>query len=183
MTRIVVTGDRNWKNREFVYEVLYSHLLARRQLGLLDPVILTHGDADGADKMAGWATRELNASSFNIIEDPHPAEWYKTSSTGKVFFDKGAGQKRNSKMLNLQDPPPSLVIGFHNDIESSKGTKNCVLGAIQRRIDVALFAESPDGFRTAMILGDDFQGIDRVSPSLAERTLIEAAHRLRPMAW
>lgn len=64
----------------------------------------------------------------NII--PFPAEWEK--------YGKSAGPIRNRQML---DENPDLVIAFHDDIESSKGTKDCIKEAEKRGIEVQLISK------------------------------------------
>ena len=176
--RLLVTGDRDWTNRSLVYDVIYNTLLSQRSLSLEVGVILTHGDADGADKIAGWATRDLQ-STFKIAEDPHPAEWYKQGPAGRTYFDRAAGPKRNEKMLSLSNPSVSHVHAFHNDIESSKGTKHCVLSAIKRRINVTLHTE----YGSVDIPAYDQESFEFLPQKEAERLLSEAARRLHPLSW
>lgn len=173
--RILVTGDRDWTSRVVIYDALYNAVEAVAP----NPVILTHGDAEGADKISGWAIWDLGAH-FTTREDPHPAQWYRQQN-GRTFFDKGAGPKRNDEMLILKDPPVSYVLAFHNNIKASKGTKHCVLSAIRRKIHVRLHAEDGFGsYRTADIPpSSDIS----VPPSQAELILLDASHRLFPNTW
>lgn len=78
------------------------------------PVTLIEGEAKGADSMSrSIAENELAQSEWQI--SPYPADW-KT-------YGKAAGAIRNRQMLNAH---PDLVLAFHNDIVSSKGTKDMV---------------------------------------------------------
>lgn len=52
-----------------------------------------------------------------------PADW--------TTYGKAAGPIRNRQMLDLN---PDIVIAFHNDITSSKGTKDTVTEAKRRGI-------------------------------------------------
>ena len=111
MIRIVVTGDRDWTNRDLIFEVLLSEI---EEVRSSDSIIITHGDAEGADKIAGWATRDLQAH-YLVVEDPHPARWYRPNTkNGQTTFCKWAGPERNDEMLKLKDPVPSKVIAFHS---------------------------------------------------------------------
>jgi hypothetical protein len=85
----------------------------------LDTVIV-HGAARGADTIAGETARILG-----MPVEAYPADWNK--------HGRSAGPIRNRKML---DTKPDLVIAFHEDIESSKGTKDCVNEALRRGIQV-----------------------------------------------
>jgi hypothetical protein len=187
--RIIVTGDRHWTNHALIHHVLEEYcrnfnfdLSSSDSSG--NQLIVTHGDADGADKIAGWAVRDLQPF-YPVFEDPHPAKWYRLNKQNQQFFFKGAGPERNDEMLELQDPPPSLVLAFHNNLVDSKGTKHCVLSAIRRKFPVILFTER-DGvpaqsslFHSTMI---PFQGL---LPQVGrpEEILEAAIHRLTPLTW
>lgn len=80
--------------------------------------IIVHGVARGADTIAGEVAKKLGMS----VEE-YPADWKK--------FGRSAGPIRNRVML---DTKPDLVIAFHNNIEESKGTKDCVTEARRRGI-------------------------------------------------
>lgn len=173
MHRLIVTGDRRWRNAALVYDAL-ENVVVNVPNG--DLLIVTHGDAEGADKMAGWATRDLQFF-YHVLEDPHPAQWYRKSNTGRTFFFKGAGPERNDEMLDLKDPVPSIVLAFHNSLGESKGTRHCVLGAIRRKFLVRIFAE-PDqpGFPPFSVCIPPTEG-------RPEEILQEALNRLRPLVW
>lgn len=73
-------------------------------------LVIIHGDADGADTLAGMWARDSG-----ITEEAHPItdeEWAR--------WGRAAGPKRNARML-LQGEP-DLVIAF----EGGKGTQNMV---------------------------------------------------------
>ncbi len=75
---------------------------------------IIHGDCPrGADALADtW--REVPGLHI----DPHPANWDK--------HGRSAGPIRNREMLKEK---PDLVIAFTDDLESSRGTKDCVTEA------------------------------------------------------
>lgn len=114
-TIIVVTGDRNWTNREAV----------RREFAKLPPdTTIVHGGCRGLDTIAGEVAVE-----FGFAVDSHPAKW--------DLYGKGAGPIRNQEMLDLK---PKKVLAFHPDLSSSKGTKDCVREAMRRDIPVECFS-------------------------------------------
>jgi hypothetical protein len=175
MTRIIVTGDRNWKNRWIVYDVLYK-LACKHSSRDTSTLIITQGAASGADDMAGWSAYDLSGV-LNVFNDPHPAEWYRLDpKSRRTFFFKGAGPQRNDKMLNLTNPPASLVISFHNNLAESKGTKHCTLGAIKRQIPVMLVAEngSAGAYSTSLI---------EPQHGPPELILLQGIQRLHPLTW
>jgi YspA, cpYpsA-related SLOG family len=168
MIRILITGDRDWSNRSLIYDVLSRHVESFPN----DRVIVTEGEADGADKISAWAAYDLSAH-FDVVVDPHPARWYRENpkQPGRTFFFKGAGPERNDEMLNLKDPPPTVVLAFHNKLDESKGTRHCVIGAIKRGFLVKLHAEYGS---TEIVPGD--QGTP-------EQVLERAIQRLTPLSW
>jgi hypothetical protein len=109
MLRVVVTGDRNWTDRERV----------RRVFDLIQgPVQLIHGDCQGLDKIAGQIGQE---KGWNVIA--MPAEWSK--------HGKAAGPIRNRQMLDLQ---PQCVIWFHDNLAESRGTADMIRATQERGI-------------------------------------------------
>jgi len=90
---------------------------------LHDSITVIHGAARGADTLAGEAAKELG---LEVIE--FPADW-KT-------YHKSAGPIRNRQMIT-QDP--DFVWAFHDDIRSSKGTKDMIKVAEGMGKNVTLF--------------------------------------------
>lgn len=117
MNKILICGDRNWNDYWVIYDVLSK--LDRN-------LIIIHGAARGADTMAGIIAKNLGFK--DVIS--FPAKWTK--------YGKSAGPIRNRQMLNEN---PDLVIAFHNDIENSKGTKDCIEEAEKRNIQVQLISK------------------------------------------
>lgn len=113
---VVVTGDRNWANRESV---------AKRLSKLPPNTVLVHGDCRGLDTIAAE-----EAAKLGFAVDPHPAKW--------DLHGKAAGPLRNQEMLDLK---PKIVIAFHPDLTTSKGTKDCVREAMRRGIPVEVINE------------------------------------------
>jgi hypothetical protein len=116
--RVLVCGDRNWTNK----------LPIIRELGFLSKKIecVIEGEALGADSIA----RDI-AEYVGIPVIKFPANWRK--------FGKAAGPIRNLQMI--QEGKPDLVLAFHPDINTSKGTKNMVHLAKMHNIPVKVFSE------------------------------------------
>lgn len=119
--KVLVTGDRNWTNREVI----------ERELRKLPPgSIVVHGAARGADSIAGEIARRLG---FEVR--PYPADW--------DTHGKAAGPMRNAEMLrreHLLHSPIEKVLAFHSDFENSRGTKDMVTKAIKKSIPWELFS-------------------------------------------
>lgn len=110
MTKIIITGGRDYKNRDLFFKVLDR----------LQPTELVSGDADGADSFTGeWITvRERIDVPYEIYE----AEW--------AEYDKSAGPIRNNKMLS--ENMDGLVVAF----PGGGGTSNCKKRAKELNIPV-----------------------------------------------
>ncbi len=111
--KILFSGDRHWNNYWAVYDVISK---------LDRDSIIIHGAARGLDTMAGMIATKLGMKVISV-----PAEWDK--------YKRAAGPIRNRKMLDMN---PDLVICFHNDIDNSKGTKDCKEEAEKRGIETIL---------------------------------------------
>jgi hypothetical protein len=103
--RIIVCGDREWDDREY----LERELDAYHARYPIDVVI--QGRARGADAMAEAWARERG-----IAVMPFEADWRR--------YRYGAGPIRNGEMLNIGRP--CAVIAFHRDLTRSKGTASMV---------------------------------------------------------
>ena len=106
--RVLICGDRNWKDYFFIRKVLSARLKPT------DLVI--EGGARGADTLARTAALSLK---IEVME--FPAEWAK--------YGKAAGPIRNKKMLDVGRP--DQVWAFHDNIQGSRGTKNMITLAHQ----------------------------------------------------
>lgn len=96
---ILVCGDRLWQDKYAVACVVT----------MFNPAVLIHGDCKGADRIAG-AIGEAEGCKVLAF----PADW--------DTYGPAAGPIRNLQMLNQGNP--DIVVGFHDDIEKSKGTKH-----------------------------------------------------------
>jgi hypothetical protein len=83
---------------------------------------MIHGGAPGVDNSFAAACRELGIST-----EPHLANW---KGLGNI-----AGPVRNKEMV---DSGADLCIALHRSIAKSKGTKNCVLHALNAGIPTYL---------------------------------------------
>ena len=94
MTRILVTGGRDYADRERLTRTLDD--LARTQA----IAVIIHGNAPGADSLAAeWAAaRSIARAAYPVL----PAEW--------ALLGKAAGPRRNAKML--REGRPDLVVAF-----------------------------------------------------------------------
>lgn len=115
--RLLVTGDRFWRQREPIRKKLI-------ELGCPDKIeVLIHGDADGVDKIAAEVANDLGLPKERILA--YPANWTK--------HKKAAGPIRNRQML--KEAKPTQVIAFHDDPASSKGTVDMVKIARKAKIE------------------------------------------------
>jgi hypothetical protein len=113
--RVVVCGSRRWTDARRIRQVLQA---------LPSGTEIVHGDAPGADRIAGRIAGELGFSVRAI-----PAEWGR--------YGKAAGPIRNARMLK-EFGPIDLVLAFHDDFFRSKGTKDMVRQAILCRVPVRI---------------------------------------------
>jgi hypothetical protein len=142
MALICVTGDRNWTDEELVFRQLVDLPLGS---------VVGHGDQGdkegkkGLDRMAGRIATELG-----LVPDAFPADW-----DGRGL---AAGPERNVRMLNAR--PWQRVVGFHDDIQSSKGTKHCLRTAKAMGIPTSLITHTG----TIDDIPDELLADDRYSP-------------------
>ena len=118
--RVLVCGDRNWSDREFVFD----HL----QMVPPDTVII-HGNCRGADKLADSVARQLR---LTVI--PFPAKWRK--------FGHAAGPIRNEQMIN--EGRPDKVLAFHDHLDKSRGTRDMIDRAESVNIPVRILTHNGD---------------------------------------
>lgn len=102
--KVLICGDRFWTEAAVIKRVLRALI---KKHGTRDLVIIT-GKAQGADQLAGYHARSMNVHVADVA-----ALWDTRHN--------GAGPQRNRIMLALL---PDLVIGFHDDLKRSKGTKD-----------------------------------------------------------
>ena len=102
MTRVLICGDRNWKDTTAIQRCVDS---------LPASAVIIEGGARGADSIAAacGVFRGLVVLHF-------PADWNR--------HGKAAGPIRNRQMLT--EGKPDIVIFFHNNLKGSRGTRDMV---------------------------------------------------------
>lgn len=116
MYKVLITGSRFWSSEEQIQKIAdeLSELPGRFQCQPSEITII-HGAALGVDTIANLISIELGM---------RPQD-YPVSSQEWKTFGKRAGRLRNQKMYDLENPF-DLVLGFHDDIQNSKGTKHMI---------------------------------------------------------
>jgi hypothetical protein len=103
--RILVTGSRDWTDRDTIRHALIDAALGARMD--LYQVTVVHGAARGADRIAGEIARE-----YGCRVEEHPAQWQDGPS---------AGPRRNAHMVALG---ADLCLAFPHG--ESRGTRDCM---------------------------------------------------------
>ena len=109
---VLICGDRNWTDTASMRNCFFTFPT--------DTVII-ESEARGADRMAA-----TYAAYFDFTVMRFPANWAK--------YGKAAGPIRNQQMLD--EGKPDLVVFFHKDLASSKGTKDVVIRAKKAGVPV-----------------------------------------------
>jgi hypothetical protein len=117
-TRLLVTGGRIYWDEEELYRVL-DEIAEQRHIS-----VLIHGDAAGADTLAGSWARDRGIPIIAV-----PADWQR--------HGRRAGPIRNRLML--EQCGPDLVVAF----QGGRGTRDMIRIAQQAGIEVI---EIPIGF-------------------------------------
>lgn len=119
--RIVITGSRNWADRDAIATVLAK---ASAHLGL---VTIIQGGARGADAIAKeWAT------TAGMLGPEFPADWKR--------LGKRAGPLRNEAMLKAG---ADIVLAFPiGSRATSPGTWNCIETASAMGIQVRIYGKA-----------------------------------------
>lgn len=106
--KVLVCGGRDFLDRQLAYRTLDEHAAGA--------LIIIHGDARGADQLAGdWA--RLRGKVIVAC----PADWN--------TYGKGAGPIRNQQML---DKKPDVVVAF----PGGHGTQDMVMRALRAGVRV-----------------------------------------------
>lgn len=117
MLTILICGSREWNNAEII----------RGHIANLSPNKVIHGGCTGADSISGLIAKEMG-----IFVQVFEADW---KSHGRA-----AGPIRNQKMLD--DGKPDLVLAFHNNIDSSRGTSDMIKRARRRGLPCNIISEN-----------------------------------------
>ena len=113
--KVLVCGDRNWTDEGAIRATLIK-------LGATEVI---HGACRGADRLGAAA-----AISLGLGVTAYPAMWN--------LYGKGAGPIRNQEMLN--DGKPDIVAAFHNNITSSRGTRDMIRRSKAAGVETTLIA-------------------------------------------
>jgi hypothetical protein len=117
--RVIVAGAVTWTDAEAI----------RRELARLPAgSTVIHGDTAGADALAGQIARDLGLTVEPMRKEPEDYCRYK----------RGAWKALNERMLARG---ADLVLGFHPQIDKSKGTRHLVELARKAGIEVRLFVQ------------------------------------------
>lgn len=111
--RVLVTGSRDWDDRDTIYKALYAFDDAPH-------VTLVHGDCRGADRIAAEFAEQMGWTV-----EPHPAKW--------ELFGNQAGYIRNDEMVKLG---ANICLAFNKNM--SKGAGGCAALAEGAGIKVIL---------------------------------------------
>jgi YspA, cpYpsA-related SLOG family len=112
--KILVCGCRHYSDYTRIYGII-------KAFG--SDITIISGACRGADKLAVEVAQKLG---LNFRE--YPANW--------SLYGKKAGPIRNQQMIDLESP--DLVIAFHPDLNSSKGTKDMLRRAENQGIKTLL---------------------------------------------
>lgn len=134
MSRILVTGSRDWSDYNSVVRALS---VAIETLYENDPSIksitIVHGGARGADRMAGRFVDQARAfllgKGISLKEEIHNADWTRDG--------KAAGVIRNQKMVDLG---ADIAVAFHKN--KSRGTAHCIQACQKAGIPVSIYKEN-----------------------------------------
>ncbi len=114
--RVLVCGDRNWKDSRLISKVLSS---------LPGYITIIEGGARGADRIAGNIAKQTNRMEV----EEYPANWDR--------YGKAAGVIRNLEML--VKGKPQIVLAFHTNLVLSKGTAHMIYIAYRAGIPVKIY--------------------------------------------
>lgn len=128
--RMLITGSRSWKDPAPIEQVIYDAAVKAAQLG--KALVVVHGDARGADKLAqGIVLRQRAAGWEYIYEEAHPAPWdapcvercrpgHRRLRTNGTDYCPAVGTYRNELMVSLG---ADVCFAFFKD--QSNGTRKC----------------------------------------------------------
>ena len=113
MMRILICGARDFSDKIIIDNFILS---------LEKDTVIIEGEAKGADSIA----RDC-AIFHGLTVEKYPADWK---------IGRKAGPIRNKQML--VEGKPDYVVGYSNDIKSSRGTRNMLKQALKAGIEAYL---------------------------------------------
>lgn len=116
--KVLICGSRDYKDVDPILWILYGMTYHSKNL------VLVEGEAKGADIISREVAEHLNETfpDLNIEVRKYPAEWTK--------FGKAAGPIRNRQQFDSEQP--DVVVGFNDNFEKSKGTRDMLDYAVSR---------------------------------------------------
>ena len=155
--RLLVSGDRNFENAQMVEDIIRD----------LQPEVVIHGGAKGADSLAHEAVKRINIERRNQGLPPiklikEPAEWLRyrkaygtsgvpTRGTKPYLLRNKAGHDRNRKMVAKYEPTHAIL--FHDDIAKSRGTAKMREALDEQRIPYYGPVRSTDNWEEIKVVG------------------------------
>jgi hypothetical protein len=107
--RVLICGSRGWHDPDPIHLVLAE--VMGTSIARNEPLVVIHGDAQGADRLAGRLAKQQYGAE--VIEEP--ADWNR--------YGKAAGPIRNQLMLDAYEP--EVVYAFRSSGKSS-GTDDMI---------------------------------------------------------
>lgn len=121
MTRILITGSRDWGDREAIWEALFPYGLDSWGVTLVSGACPSGADAIAEEIWKSWG----------MPVERHPADWKR--------HGKAAGFIRNQEMVNLG---ADVCLAFRKNY--SRGTTHCANAATMAGIPTIWFTEGED---------------------------------------
>lgn len=142
--RLLVTGSRDWTNREIVNEALRKHAAAAYYQDR--PLVVVHGAAPGADTLAAEWVAGAQGAGWPVDHEPHRV-------TGREWSEsRQAGHFRNQRMVDAGADAcvaflmPCIKPGckkFRGAPHDSHGASDCAARALGAGIPTTPYG--PDG--------------------------------------
>ena len=120
MTRVIITGDRNW------YPIKLARQIVARLQARYNDLIIVHGDCRTRKGSVDMAFDKA-ARDAGLTPEAIPADWDN--------LKLAAGPIRNGEMVKLG---AKFAIAIHKSLSWSKGTKDCVKQLRAAKIPVYL---------------------------------------------
>lgn len=142
--KVLVTGDRNYNDRETISYTLKS-LLNQENSELYkwkgSNITLIEGECRGADLIT---TEIFLQIAKEYLKLDFKVERYPVTKEDYCLYGRKAPILRNQKMIN--EGKPDIVIAFHKNVENSKGTKDTINRALNKKLPVILiYSEANNG--------------------------------------
>lgn len=118
--RILVTGSRDWTDEQAIHDALAQVMRAHRDR---NPIVLVHGGARGADRIADKIWRSWQFRLDLAAPEVHHADW--------DSYGKAAGWRRNAEMVAAG---ADVCLAF--PLGESRGTRGCMALAEEAGIPV-----------------------------------------------